>query len=340
MREVAKLREGKYVPLFGAGATAPEAARVLAILAKVFHRDADAQSAEYALAMATHPALGAQAHRYLAESITARETAAWMGALALGYVTVLGANDGVREEVAGAYRDVAALGGEVTLALRLGGGERGTWRERYPHLRVASQPAAVQIGCHWFDFVLARRFSGLDGLAALGQRDGLDSASKWLLESALWASGDDSARDRMTVAAESVLLPLAPAMPRLLGVVAREMSELLMHPGALRWAHLQCAAARDHAAAAIKHWLHAASEAEVEDVGDLGVLGPEPSRAGRAAVPARQVSEEFLLDWFVPARDARVAVDQWAHKALRTYHRLRGAGLLTLGRDALGRDGA
>ena len=57
-------------------------------------------------------------------------------------------------------------------------------------------------------------------------------------------------------------------------------------------------------------------------------LGPEPSRAGRAAIEARTAAGEFLLDWFVPDREARESVDAFARRALRLYHRLRGAQLL------------
>ena len=60
----------------------------------------------------------------------------------------------------------------------------------------------------------------------------------------------------------------------------------------------------------------------------LAELGPEPTRAGRAAIEARTLAGEFLLDWFVPDRPAREAVDGFARRSLRIYHRLRGAQLL------------
>lgn len=336
---LARLRDGRFVPVFGRGATVSEAARVIEILGRAFHRDADVRAHEHSLAMLRHPTLGLDAHRHLAGEIERANAPAWMGAMALGFTTLLGANDTVREEIADAYKDVTALDTEITLASLVGGGERGNWRERYPQLCAPDKPPCVQVAARWFDFVMARRFSGLDALKTLAQRDGIDAPSRWLIESAVWISGDDTAREQMTVAAEAVVAPLAPTMPRLLGVLAREMSELLKRPSEMRWMHLQSAAARDHASAAIKHWLHAATEAEPEDASEHGALGPEPSRAGKAAIPARQLSEEFLLDWFVPVREPRTAVDAWAHRALRIYHRLRGASLIALGRDALTREG-
>ena len=256
--------------------------------------------------------------------------------LAMEYVT----GDTLRAQVATAFQGVSSLVTEVALALHVGGGDHGTWREHYQHLRTLDgfeAPAkTLSVVRHWYDFVLARRWSGLDGLRSLRAQH-LDAPTAWLAASAEWLSGDELARAQMTDLAQSVLAPLQRATPRLGHLVAREMVELLAHPWSLRWDHLRCAAARDHAAVSIRQWLHAAAEERffhegeadaTATAGEFNELGPEPSRAGKAAVEARQVAGDFLLDWFVPEREARLAVDDWARLALRTWHRLRGAVLL------------
>jgi hypothetical protein len=183
----------------------------------------------------------------------------------------------------------------------------------------------------WFDFVLARRFAGLETMRSLAERHPLDGPSRWLLETAEWVHGDERSRAKLTEIAESVLAPTRAVVPRLLGIVAREMAELVGHPLALRFHHLRCAAARDHTAVAIRAWLTAATEPEIEEgLSEVAVpaLGPEPSRAGRSAIESRTAAGEFLLDWFVNDREAREGVDAFVRRALRVYHRLRGAQLL------------
>jgi hypothetical protein len=190
---------------------------------------------------------------------------------------------------------------------------------------------------HWYDLVLARRWSGIDGLRALASDSTLDGASRWLAATGLWIIGDEHARDLLTDLAETLLEPVGVSLPRLAQIVAREMVELLSHPWSTRWSHLRCAAARDHASASIRQWLHAAAEERFFEgpatdpamtSGELGELGPETSRAAAAATEARGVRGDFLLDWFVSDREARSAVDEWARATLRLYHRLRGAVLL------------
>ena len=70
------------------------------------------------------------------------------------------------------------------------------------------------------------------------------------------------------------------------------------------------------------------TEADVDETVGSESLGPEPTRAARAAIEARAAAGEFLLDWFVPDREAREGVDAYARRVLRLYHRLRGAQLL------------
>jgi hypothetical protein len=338
--ELIALRAGRYVPLYGRGVGREESLRALALMRRAFATRGDARALEHATLFLLHPALGAGPLDFLAEAITARRAPPWTAALVLGLAGTLGANDTLRAAVARALAGVSPLAAEAKLALDVGGGDHGAWREHYQRLCTLGAgegcPSAAMVARHWFDFVLARRWHGLDELRALCTKGGLDPPSLWLAASADWIAGEERARTVMTDVAQSVL-DAVPVLPRLVQTVAREMAELLTHPWATRWDHLRCAAARDHGAAAIRAWLHAAAEdrffEEVGAEGSVGSqefadLGPEPSRAGRAAAEARQLAGDFLLDWFVHEREARAAVDEWARRAVRTYHRLRGAMLL------------
>ncbi len=340
--ELIALRAGRYVPLFGRGATAAELGRALTLTRRAFGARGDARALEHAATFLIHPALAAAALDHLARAIAEGLAPTWAATLTLGLAGATGVGDGVREQVARAFADIPALALEVSLARDVGGGDLGTWREHYQRLRAldASDPPvrAAAVARHWFDFVQARRWQGLDELRAQRSRGGLDPASSWLAASAEWLAGDEAARGEMTDTAQGVL-DAVPTLPRLVQTTAREMAESLAHPWAIRWEHLRCAAARDHGAASIRAWLHAAAEERFfEDHGGEGGsgaaefadLGPEPSRAGQAASEARQLAGDFLLDWFVHEREARVAVDEWARRTLRTYHRLRGAGLIEI----------
>lgn len=335
--ELVALRNARYVPLFGHGVTQPELRRAFALAHRALSAQADPRAADHALTLLTHPALGADALRELSAAALDGRIAHWAPTFVLGLAQMLGAGDAQRAEVAGAFSTMTALRTEVTLATHAGGGDVNAWREHYQRLREADaqEPPvrAVGVARHWFDFVLARRWSGLDAMRSLAA-EGLDAPSQWLACSADWLAGEERTRGRMTDLAQSMLDPLQRPFPRLAQVVAREMVELLAHPWSTRWEHLRCAAARDHASASIRAWLHAAAEERFFEDSDgtsqhpeFGELGPEPSRAGRAAAEARQLAGDFLLDWFVHERDARVAVDDWARRCLRVYHRLRGAAL-------------
>lgn len=350
------LRAGRYVPAYGHGPTRAESRRLVSLLGLAHGRNADPRGAEHVGAMLLHPSLGNEPLRTLARAIDGGAADAWAADLVLGVAGVLGVSDTVRAQVAEGVAGVGAVATEALLAHDVGGGDHHAYREHYQRLRMADvtipevdAPArAVTAARLWFDFVLARRWSGIDALRGLSNEEGLDAPSRWLIASAEWIAGDDNARSRMTEIAQQALDPVQRVAPRLVGVVAREMAEFLAHPWAMRWEHLRCAAARDHAAAAIRHWLRAAAEAEFfEDTttdpmmtpGEYGELGPEPTRAGRTAVESRQQAGEFLLDWFVSEREARVAVDGWAWRALKLYHRLRGAELVARAFKAARADG-
>lgn len=347
--ELVALRHGRYVPLFGHGASAAEVRRALALAVRTFAHGADPRASDHALTILAHPALGAEPLRHLASAAIDGRAPAWATTLSLGLAGTLGAGDALRADVGRALSAVPSLATEVSLAVNAGGGDLHAWRDHYQRLRAADadEPPvrAVSVARHWYDFVLARRWAGLDGLRAMNL-DTLDPASQWLAASAEWVSGEERARSRMTDLAQAVLDPLQRPLPRLAQIVAREMVELLAHPWTIRWEHLRCAAARDHAAASIRAWLHAATEERFFEEPDATAsvveyreLGPEPSRAGRAAAEARQLAGDFLLDWFVPEREARVAVDDWARTALRVYHRLRGAALVDVALRSARADG-
>lgn len=339
--DLVALRAGRYVPVFGGGGTRADLGRAVALVGFAFGAQADPRAPEHAATLLVHPALGPEPLRFVADEANEGRSPAWACTLILGLAGALGVADGLREEVAQAFGALPSLASEVALATYAGGGDRTTWREHYQRLRAADHAdppvRAVHAARHWFDFVLARRWCGLDGLRALSGVEALDAPSRWLAAVAEWLSGDESARPRMTDLAQGVLDPLRRAAPRLVPAVAREMAALVAHPWSLRWDHLRCAASRDHAAASIRAWLHAAAEERFFEepgaelaAGEFGELGPEPSRAGRAAAEARQLAGDFLLDWYVPEHEARAAVDDWAWRALRVYHRLRGATLVEI----------
>jgi len=332
--EVIALRSGRSVPLYGRGATRAEAVRALANLVRALGGDADPRGADYALGLALHPLAGPAPLRTAAQSVLDGTAPACAAQLALAYVRILGADDTLRERVARELVGPPTSTVEVSLALGVGGGDYGSFRDHYAVLVSSSErdELPVRVARAWFDFVLARRFAGLDTMQSFDVA-ALDPASHWLITSAEHVHGDLSARTRMAEIAERLLAPVGHLLPRLTGVVAREMAEIVQHPMRLRYQHLRCAAARDHAAVAIRAWLHAAIEGDHE--GDEPIpgteamrLGPEPSRAGRAAMEARAAAGEFLLDWYVPEREARESLDRIARRVLRLYHRLRGVQAL------------
>ncbi len=338
------LREGAYIPMFGLGATEAEARRVIDLVDAALGPDGDSRPETEALGFVMHPGTGTEPLRFVAERVQVGEAPEAWPLGALGAVLVLGGPEPLRAVVAEAFRGVDALAGEVARATALGGGRLSSFREHYEQLRRAEASLrggsgrwALMAGRLWFDFVLGRRWQGLDGLRALHLGE-LDGATRWLAASAELIAGAPGARAALTVEAEAVLAPVAARWPRLVHGVARSMAQLVGHPMALRWHHLQCAAARDHASVAVRHWLNAARDAEsaeggdpddpVAPTGEFGALSPEPSRAGQAAEMHRQRAGEFLLDWFVGERAAARAVDGWAEQVLGLYHRLHGVELV------------
>ncbi|MEI8255555.1 MAG: hypothetical protein WCJ30_07775 [Deltaproteobacteria bacterium] len=332
VHEVIAIRAGRYIPAFGLGATRAEAVRLLANVVRALGNNADPRGADYALDLAMHPIAGPAPLRALALDAAAGSVPTVYAEFALAYVQVLGASDALRERVARELGGPRSTAMELSLALGAGGGDYGSFREHYAALTssTVNDQAPVRLARAWFDFVLARRFAGLDALHAMDHGTALDPASRWLAASADLVNGDDSARARMAEIAESIVAPVAGFVPRLMSVAAREMAEIVTHPLRLRFHHLRCAAGRDHAAVSIRAWLTAATEGEPEEPHEASgrELGPEPTRAARAAIEARTAAGEFLLDWFVPDRDAREAMDLFARRALRLYHRLRGAQTL------------
>lgn len=331
-----QLRGGRYVPIFGLGAEVTEAERALRVLRASFSADADPRAMEHAAVMLEHPALGAKPYEFLAAAIQSGEAEAWAAPLALGATLLLGADDGLRARVADALLPVSRMRPHCELSSAAGGGSEGAWREHYQRVCLVarrnpdSDRTVTRAMRAWYEWVLARRWSALDQLRST--RESLPALGRWLVDSARWAAGDDGARESLTQTTEALLAPVNEEFPRLTAVVAKDLAEILARPWTTRWAILRCAASRDHASIAIRHWLHAATETapEPEDTPErsLESLGPEPTRAGRAAAESRHRAEDFILDWFVPDRAAGRLMDAWAAATLRTWHRLHGAAML------------
>lgn len=334
--ELEALRAGRFVPLFGLGSSDAEGERALSSLRAVFAPGADPQAPSCAAVLLHHPSLGLRTYERLASEITGGRASAWCAPLALGATLLLGADDRLRREIADALAATPRLRAHCELSAVAGGGHAGDWLEHYQRLCLAARRSAesdrtvIRAMRAWYEWVLARRWSALDQLRAT--RGSLPVLGQWLVDSARWLAGDDDAREALIGCAETVLAPLARAIPGLSAAFARELAALLARPYATRWSHLRCAAARDHASLAIRHWLHAAAESlpdpEESPERDLQQLGPEPTRAGRAVAESRGRGDDFLLDWFVPDREAGRATDAWAADAIRAWHRLHGAALL------------
>lgn len=328
--ELIALRAERFVPLFGEGPTRDEAVRAMANLALALGERADVRGGDHALALATHKRLGSRPIEHLASAVRSGRAPELYGEIAMAYVALLGASDTLRESVARLFLDASeGAQREARLATTVGGGDYSSWREHYESLCAAPLDASTRVARYWFDWVLARRFSGLDQLRSVVEGEKLDPASVWLAESAFFIQGEDHSRDRLVSLAESMMAPVARLVPRVISACARDLVEGVRTPVSLRWKHLRAAAGKDHAAAAIRHWLAAATaQLEDEEEHGAGALGPEPSRAGRMAIEARTAAGEFLLDWFVLDRDAREDVDAYARRIVRVYHRLRGAQTL------------
>lgn len=327
--ELVALRSGRYVPLFGLGPTRDEGVRALANLAVALGEGADVRSVDHVLTLHQHPALKMAPLAHLADFVNkdiGEPVRAALAKIPLAYVGLLGASDSTRESVARVFAHCRPVHHEAQLALGMGGGDYSAWREHYA-LLCTQNDRASRVARAWFDWVLARRFSGLDALRDLLEEGELDGASLWLAETAFFVNGEDSSKERLVSLVDREMTGARKWLPRLFTFSARDLAESARMPMHLRWMHLRCSASRDHAAVSIRHWL-AAATAQFDDDDGLDhkrALGPEPSRAGRAAMEARNAAGEFLLDWFVQDRAAREEVDAFARRIVRLYHRLRGA---------------
>jgi hypothetical protein len=321
--ELVALRADRFVPLFGEGPTRSEAVRALANLVLGLGERADVRGADHALALSTHRSIGSKPLEMLAHAVRDGQAPALYAEIAIAYSSLLGASDLQRESIARLFEASPDTSHEARLAITVGGGDYSAWREHYESLRRLPASPATRVARLWFEWVLARRFSALEQLHAISSDTELDPASAWLAESAFFVQGEDQSKERLVSQAERVMAPVAKMIPRVMTACARDLVEGVRTPLSLRWKHLRAGAAKDHAAAAIRHWLAAATAQLEDDEEHSGeALSPEPSRA---ATEARTAAGEFLLDWFVGDRDAREDVDAYARRIVRVYHRLRGA---------------
>jgi len=244
---------------------------------------------------------------------------------------MLGAGDSLRAEFGEPLLDCPALRANALRTVAVGGAERYTFPEAFARLCAAEKEFAGTREAEaftalraWFELVLARRWSALDALREV-RLESLPAADAWLVSTGLFLVGDDGAKARMTEYASLALGDVRPVAPRVVPILARELAELVAQPWARRWDHLRCAAAKDHAAAAVRAWLSAALYEPHDEGAEHETLGPEMTKAAKEA---RALVGGFLLDWFVQDREARSRVDHWAGDVLRVYHRLHGASML------------
>ena len=325
------LHLGRYVPVFGWGATEDEARRVIALVARAYSTEADPGAMGALSAMLLHPTLGTRPLTWLADAIQAGTAPTAWGKVALAAAGLLCAGDSVRAEFGEPLLDCPALRANALRTVAVGGAERYTFPESFARLCAAEKEFAGTRETEsftalraWFELVLARRWAALETLREI-RVESLPAADAWLVSAGLFLVGDDGAKGRMTEYASLALEGLSPVAPRVVPILARELAELVSHSWARRWDHLRCAAAKDHAAAAVRAWLSAALYEPHDEGTDHDTLGPEMTKAAKEA---RALVGGFLLDWFVPDREARSRVDRWAGDVLRVYHRLHGASML------------
>jgi len=325
------LHHGRYVPLFGWGATDDEARRVVALVSRAYSTEADPGAMDCLATMLLHPNLGTRPMTYLSEAIQSGAAPASWGRVALAAAGLLGAGDAVRADFGEPLLDCPSLRANALRTVAVGGAERYTFPETFARLCAAEKEFAGTRDAEsftalraWFELVLARRWSALDTLREI-RVESLPAADAWLVSAGLFLVGDDAAKSRMTEYASLALEGLQPVAPRVMHVLARELAELVAQPWARRWDHLRCAAAKDHAAAAVRAWLSAALYEPHDEGAEHETLGPEMTRAAKEA---RALVGGFLVDWFVHDREARSRVDHWAGDVLRVYHRLHGASML------------
>lgn len=325
------LHLGRYVPLFGWGATDDEARRVVALISRAWSTEADPGAIDCLSVMLLHPTLGTRPMAYLSEAIQSGGAPASWGRVALSAAGLLGAGDALRAEFGEPMLDCPALRPEALRTVAVGGAERFTFPEGFARLCAAEKELAGTRDAEsftalraWFELVLARRWSAHDTLREI-RLESLPAADAWLVSAGLFLVGDDGAKGRMTEYASLAMEGIQAVAPRSLPILARELAELVAQPWARRWDHLRCAAAKDHAAAAVRAWLSAALYEPHDEGTEHETLGPEMTRAAKEA---RALVGGFLLDWFVQDREARSRVDHWAGDVLRIYHRLHGASML------------
>lgn len=325
------LHHGRYVPLFGWGATDDEARRVVALVSRAYSTEADPGAMDCLATMLLHPNLGTRPMTYLSEAIQSGAAPDSWGKVALAAAGLLGAGDAVRAEFGEPLLDCPSLRANALRTVAVGGAERYTFPETFARLCAAEKEFGGTRDAEsftalraWFELVLARRWSALDTLREI-RVESLPAADAWLVSAGLFLVGDDAAKSRMTEYASLALEGLQPVAPRVMHVLARELAELVAQPWARRWDHLRCAAAKDHAAAAVRAWLSAALYEPHDEGAEHETLGPEMTKAAKEA---RALVGGFLVDWFVHDREARSRVDHWAGDVLRVYHRLHGASML------------
>lgn len=325
------LHLGRYVPLFGWGATEDEARRVIALVARAYSTEADPGSMDSLSVMLLHPSLGTRPVTHLAEAIQSGAAPAAWGRVALAAAGLLGAGDALRAEFGEALLDCPAVRANALRTVAVGGADGYTFPETFARLCAAEKEFAGTREAEsftalraWFELVLARRWAAHDTLREI-RVESLPAADAWLVSAGLFLVGDDGAAGRMTEYAALALEGMQPVAPRAAPILARELADLVAQPWARRWEHLRCAASKDHAAAAVRAWLSAALYEPHDEGAEHGTLGPEMTRAAKEA---RALVGGFLLDWFVQDREARSGVDHWAGDVLRVYHRLHGASML------------
>lgn len=329
--ELFALASQRYIPLFGLGPTPSEAQRAIALLSWTWRSDATPNDHTLASVLLFHPRLREKPFDYLNTCISKNTIPRAIATLALGALCLLPITNELAIELSSTFTDSRPDPRLPRLVRFTNPQHFLDWKNVHHHnlsdycttyLRggISETNYRTFITCAWFDWVFARHWSGFDTLTTHRDLGLLDPATQWLIATARWLNGDRGTEPTLTSIIDSALAPVKDLFPFLVTACNTDLAELVSRPWASRWAHLQCSASRDFTNA----WPA------------LQAPPPTPKRLSRTPViRPKKHPKDFAVNWYGLDRDLHISVDTWGSIALRVYHRLLGAWLISTARSEL-----